>query len=329
MQAPSSSAATVMASLALLPTNAPQDSTSSGFSPCAPRVSSRISRRPGVLRHEEAAAGMRGEEVLQKTDRPGRPSVHRQRRRGLRRERDGGAAPVPAAALQARLGMGRQRREELLDGDEELGPERAPGVRGLGAGSRTASRVSAQNALRRVVDVLGEDHDGAGREIVRQGRGLLEEQGQVVLDARRPPPLADLAIHRASRGVALETPPPCPPEPRHRIWRGLETREPGAGRCARPGFAERWLSGSKARRLSISSSNRSMRSGASAPIGKRSSSEPRTAYSPCSITWLTQAYPARSRRRRNVSTSRRVRRAGSGTGGRRRSRGAQSAPSRW
>ena len=35
-----------------------------------------------------------------------------------------------------------------------------------------------------------------------------------------------------------------------------------------------------------------MRSGESAPMGKRSNSAPRTAYSPCSITWLTQAYPA-------------------------------------
>ena len=46
----------------------------------------------------------------------------------------------------------------------------------------------------------------------------------------------------------------------------------------------RWVSGSNVRRVSISSSNKSMRMGLAAPMGKTSISEPRTAYSPRSVT---------------------------------------------
>ncbi|MNY46212.1 hypothetical protein D3C86_1813730 [compost metagenome] len=50
---------------------------------------------------------------------------------------------------------------------------------------------------------------------------------------------------------------------------------------------ERWFSGSKVRRVSISSSNRSMRYGNLLPIGNRSINEPRTVNSPCSYTVST------------------------------------------
>jgi len=50
---------------------------------------------------------------------------------------------------------------------------------------------------------------------------------------------------------------------------------------------ERWVSGSKCRSESIRSSNRSMRTGSSVPMGQTSNSEPRSANSPGPLTWLT------------------------------------------
>ena len=75
---------------------------------------------PRRLRDDEAAAGMRGEEILKKADRPGRPSVHRQRRRCLRGERDGGAALVLAATVQPHLRIRRQCGEQPLHRNEDL-----------------------------------------------------------------------------------------------------------------------------------------------------------------------------------------------------------------
>mgnify|MGYP001456326248 CR=1 FL=1 len=60
------------------------------------------------------------------------------------------------------------------------------------------------------------------------------------------------------------------------------------------------VSRSKLRRLSISSSKKSMRIGSSVPIGKTSSSEPRTANSPCSSTCGTRRYPHAVSESRNL-----------------------------
>ena len=49
-----------------------------------------------------------------------------------------------------------------------------------------------------------QDHRGARRQVVEQRGGLLEEQRQVVLDAGRREALADVAIERHARQVALE-----------------------------------------------------------------------------------------------------------------------------
>ena len=122
---------------------------------------------------------------------------------------------------KAHSGMGRQCREQLLHRNEDFGRLEhrtlaivAPVLVPL-AGVRPESTG-------RVVDVFGEDDDRIGREIVRQRGGLLEEQRQVVLDARRPSALGDLAVHGASRRIALEPPPPRAPEPRHRAGGGRE-----------------------------------------------------------------------------------------------------------
>ncbi len=62
---------------------------------------------------------------------------------------------------------------------------------------------------------------------------------------------------------------------------------PGSSRTSGTGYRLRWVSGSKVRMLSTSSPNRSTRYGTSEPIGNRSISPPRTAYSPGETTWLT------------------------------------------
>ncbi len=67
----------------------------------------------------------------------------------------------------------------------------------------------------------------------------------------------------------------------------------------------RCVSTSKVRIESISSSKKSKRNGTVLPIGKRSKSEPRTAYSPCSSTCSTERYPADSNCNRNFSMTRR------------------------
>ena len=74
---------------------------------------------------------------------------------------------------------------------------------------------------------------------------------------------------------------------RARAASSIGNSRPGSRRTSGTGYRLRWLSGSKVRMLSISSSNRSTRYGTLLPIGNRSISEPRTAYSPGLTTWLT------------------------------------------
>jgi hypothetical protein len=62
---------------------------------------------------------------------------------------------------------------------------------------------------------------------------------------------------------------------------------PGKRRTSGTGYKLRCESGSKVRIESISSPNRSTRNGTGEPIGNRSISPPRTAYSPGETTWLT------------------------------------------
>jgi transcription-repair coupling factor (superfamily II helicase) len=62
---------------------------------------------------------------------------------------------------------------------------------------------------------------------------------------------------------------------------------PGSRRTSGTGYRLRWLSGSKVRMESTSSSNKSTRYGTGEPMGKRSIRPPRTAYSPGLTTWVT------------------------------------------
>ena len=66
--------------------------------------------------------------------------------------------------------------------------------------------------------VLGrQDHCGARRQVVEQRGGTVEEQRQVVLDASRGETLADVAIERHARQVALEARAETAPEVLDRV----------------------------------------------------------------------------------------------------------------
>ena len=71
--------------------------------------------------------------------------------------------------------------------------------------------------FRRGVHAVGLDHQRVGRKVVRQRLQVVEEQPEPVLDAGRGEPLADVAVHRAAVGVALERRPPALAERRHRV----------------------------------------------------------------------------------------------------------------
>jgi hypothetical protein len=97
-------------------------------------------------------------------------------------------------------------------------------------------------------------------KVVEDGGGVVEEQRQVVLDAGGGHAVADVLVDAALGGVAFEQLAPAAAE----AWpaRIVVHRELAARQQAHLGHrvqAERWLSGSKVRMLSISSSNRSTR----------------------------------------------------------------------
>ena len=128
---------------------------------------------------------------------------------------------VLAAAAQADAGIGRQRGEQVFDRQEEFDRGKH---RTLSVVTPVAVPVPGvrPERLGRIVDVLGEHDDRAAREVVEQSGGLLEEQRQVVFDARRPASLTDFPVDRAPRRITLEAPSPRTPKRGHRIRRGGE-----------------------------------------------------------------------------------------------------------
>ena len=150
------------------------------------------------------------------SDWPVRPPVDGQCRRRPRGEFDRGATTASGSVAQAHAAKRGESGEEVFHRQENL----------LRREHRTLAVVTPvlepipgvrPERRRRLVDVPGEDDDGAGRKIVRQRGGFRKEQGQVVLDSGRPASLTDFPVDRAPRGVALEPPPPRAPERRHRV----------------------------------------------------------------------------------------------------------------
>lgn len=135
--------------------------------------------------------------------------------------------------------------------------------------------------LRGLFDAGQGEHLGVLRQVVEEGRGFLEEQRQVVLDSRGCQTAGEVLVDRAAPVVDVEALAEAAAEAGDRFLVQGNSRA-GSRRIDSTLSMERWVSGSKVRRVSISSSNRSIRKGNSLPIGNRSISAPRTANSPCS-----------------------------------------------
>ena len=148
-------------------------------------------------------------------DRHGRDGLQRNRfghvgARGSRRRRpeqdvrQRGRRGEPLVRRHADLGRVEHRMLDVVPALLEALDQRTPGI--------------AQSRI-----VLGrQDHRGARWQVIEQRGGLLEEQRQVVLDAGRGETLADVAIERHARQVALEARAEAPPEVLDRLGRQAE-----------------------------------------------------------------------------------------------------------
>ena len=276
---PSSSGAMLIARRAWLARKAGQPSTSSGRSFSRASSSSRTSRRPG--------------DSAQNSTRPGNSSMNRR----------SAASGSAALASIARFGSGRAgKRSRPTPGSTSswlattrgqffsrakqsstggtLPPAAAMAVPDRPGGPRSGCVRHSRTAPRPVRCRAGE-HLGVLRQVVEEGRGFLEEQRQVVLDSRGCQTAGEVLVDRAAPVVDVEALAEAAAETGDRFLVQGNSRA-GSRRIDSTLSMERWVSGSKVRRVSISSSNRSIRKGNSLPIGNRSISAPRTANSPCS-----------------------------------------------
>ncbi len=122
----------------------------------------------------------------------GRRRQHRRRPQQDVRQR--GRRGKPFVHRNADLGRIEHRMLDVVPSFLKAFDHRAPGI--------------AQSC----VMLGGQDHRGARRQVVEQRGGLVEEQRQVVLDAGRGETLADVAIERHARQVALEARAEASPE---------------------------------------------------------------------------------------------------------------------
>ena len=123
-------------------------------------------------------------------------------------------------------------------------------------------------------------------EIVGKRRGRLEKQRQVVFDSRRDDAIGNILVQRRARRVAFEHFAKAAAKARRPASSSGNSRA-GSSRTVVTGYTVRWVSTSKVRIDSISSSKRSMRYGSGLPIGYRSISPPRMLNSPGDTTCVT------------------------------------------
>ena len=164
----------------------------------------------GGLRHEQRAARELGEKTPQRREGVVCAGVDRQPRRGPGPV--GGDAPRGLAARQRDLGHGLEGREDLLGLQEQV-LRREEGAFPVVPPLFVAVLHLVPEPLRRPGEALHADRERVGREIVEEGVGTLEEQGQVVLDSPRGESAGDVAVDGAAARVARETLAPGPPEP--------------------------------------------------------------------------------------------------------------------
>ena len=123
-----------------------------------------------------------------------------------------GFACRPDRQLRMLVGL----RVELLGTEEQrFGRQRGPLTVALHQPVAVA-RVLPE-ALEHRLQVAVQHHGGLAAEVVEHGRGLVEEQRQVVLDARRGDAIADVLVDAALGRVALEQLAPAVAEFRARL----------------------------------------------------------------------------------------------------------------
>jgi hypothetical protein len=218
---------------------------------------------------------------------------------------DARAGAGPPQAGERPLGGQRTTRSGERGGsrtDRELGVFVGAGVEGLDAQEQRLGRQHRAFgvALHQAVALLGvlpevlegrlqvavQHHRGVGTQVVEHGGGVVEEQRQVVLDAGRGHAVADVLVDAALGGVAFEQLAPAAAElgPRAVVHREL-----AAGQQAHLGHRIQaalavGVEGADAVDLVVEQVDAV---GQALPMGNRSISPPRTAYSPGLTTWVT------------------------------------------
>ena len=160
-----------------------------------------------ALRQEEDAPAWGVEEALQGRGGLGGPGLDGQRgRRAGAEVHRRSKALVPTRQLRRLV----DHPGHGLDGGRQLvGVEIDPARRQQGALDVVAALLVAgghgiQEARGRLPHPIGLAHQGPVRQVIEQGRRLLEEQRQVILQPPGGPALGDLAVDQAALGVALD-----------------------------------------------------------------------------------------------------------------------------
>ena len=169
----------------------------------------RVCRRDSVLGehlgHRFAASGGVGQDQRAAAELRQKRAQPRQRILGLPRDRDvghrGEALGRAIAERDAREGLARD--EELLGIEIEPFRRQTGTLRVLADEPEAVLRLPPE-ALTRVLDRPVQHQHAVVRQVVEQGGGRVEEQGQVVLDARVRHAEADVLVERRARRIALE-----------------------------------------------------------------------------------------------------------------------------
>ncbi|OIQ92141.1 hypothetical protein GALL_259780 [mine drainage metagenome] len=122
---------------------------------------------------------------------------------------------------QAELGQGLDAQEEFFLAQVQLAWCQGRAFRVVA--QQAPALVGVEPELVHGAGHVAQQHDaGMGAGVVQQRGGLLEKQGQVILDAGARHAVGHVAVQRAAAGVALDALAPLGAEP---LARGLVERE--------------------------------------------------------------------------------------------------------
>jgi hypothetical protein len=163
----------------------------------------------GRLGHHQHASGKAGDEALEGAERVLGAAVDGQRRQpvagrlgSLRGGRSGGRS-CGGGGRQAHLGARPQQLEQGLGAEEDVA-RRQQGALRIAPEQLVARACVAPEGLGCPVHVVVEQHQRVVGQVVGEGRQLVEEQRQVVLDAGRRHAVADVAVDARAAGIALD-----------------------------------------------------------------------------------------------------------------------------